>query len=861
MFERFTDRARRVIVLAQDEARNLKHNYLGTEHFLLGLIREGEGVAAKALEALDITLDEVRAQVIDIIGEGQEPPSGHIPFTPRAKKVIEYAMREGLQLGHSYIGTEHLLLGLTREPDGVAAQVLTKLGADMTRVRSQVNQLISGFQGKEPVGVGGGAREGTKAGSTVLDQYGRNLTQSARDHKLDPVIGRHMETERVMQVLSRRTKNNPVLIGEPGVGKTAVVEGLAQAIASGDVPETLKDKQLYSLDMGSLVAGSRYRGDFEDRMKKILKEINTRGDIVLFIDEIHSLVGAGAAEGALDAASLLKPMMARGDLQVIGATTLDEYRKHSEKDAALERRFQPIQVEQPTVAQTVEILKGLRDRYESFHRVTITDDAIDTAASLADRYVNDRFLPDKAIDLIDEAGARLAIRKMTAPPELREIDERIASVRREKEAAIDGQDFEKAASLRDEEQRLGEKRAEREQAWKDGDMDIVSVVDEDLVTEVLSMATGIPVFKLSEAESAKLLRMEEELHKRVIGQNEAVVALSQAIRRTRAGLKDPNRPGGSFIFAGPTGVGKTELAKALAEFLFGDESALITLDMSEYSEKHAVSRLFGAPPGYVGYDEGGQLTEKVRRKPFSVVLFDEVEKAHPDLFNSLLQILEEGRLTDSQGRVVDFKNTIIIMTTNLGTKDIAKGVTTGFQFDGDTTTSYERMKSRVGEALKEHFRPEFLNRVDDMIVFPQLQREEILRIVDLMVGKLDQRLAKQEMHLVLTKRAKELLADRGYDPVLGARPLRRAIQRDIEDVLSETLLFGDFAKGQTIVADVDEENIPVTFTFTPYDADAELPQDVVAVAEPESMDGLTAGVDNRRQGADTTQPSGLSAAN
>ena len=860
MFERFTDRARRVIVLAQDEARNLKHNYLGTEHFLLGLIREGEGVAAKALEALDVTLDEVRAQVIDIIGEGQEPPSGHIPFTPRAKKVIEYAMREGLQLGHSYIGTEHLLLGLTREPDGVAAQVLTKLGADMTRVRSQVNQLISGFQGKEPVGVGGGAREGTKAGSTVLDQYGRNLTQSARDHKLDPVIGRHMETERVMQVLSRRTKNNPVLIGEPGVGKTAVVEGLAQAIASGDVPETLKDKQLYSLDMGLLVAGSRYRGDFEDRMKKILKEINTRGDIVLFIDEIHSLVGAGAAEGALDAASLLKPMMARGELQVIGATTLDEYRKHIEKDAALERRFQPIQVEQPTVAQTVEILKGLRDRYESFHRVTITDDAIETAASLADRYVNDRFLPDKAIDLIDEAGARLAIRKMTAPPELREIDERIASVRREKEAAIDGQDFEKAASLRDEEQRLGEKRAEREQAWKDGDMDIVSVVDEDLVTEVLSMATGIPVFKLSEAESAKLLRMEEELHKRVIGQNEAVVALSQAIRRTRAGLKDPNRPGGSFIFAGPTGVGKTELAKALAEFLFGDESALITLDMSEYSEKHAVSRLFGAPPGYVGYDEGGQLTEKVRRKPFSVVLFDEVEKAHPDLFNSLLQILEEGRLTDSQGRVVDFKNTIIIMTTNLGTKDIAKGVTTGFQFDGDTTTSYERMKSRVGEALKEHFRPEFLNRVDDMIVFPQLQREEILRIVDLMVGKLDQRLAKQEMHLVLTKRAKELLADRGYDPVLGARPLRRAIQRDIEDVLSEKLLFGDFAKGQTIVADVDEENIPVTFTFTPYDADAELPQDVVAVAEPESMDGLTAGVDNRRQGA-ATQPSGLSAAN
>ena len=858
MFERFTDRARRVIVLAQEEARNLKHNYLGTEHILLGLIREGEGVAAKALEALNITLEDVREQVIDIIGEGQEPPSGHIPFTPRAKKVIEYAMREGLQLGHSYIGTEHLLLGLTREPDGVAAQVLIKLGADLPRVRNQVNQLISGFQGKEPVGVGGGAREGQKAGSTVLDQFGRNLTQSAREHKLDPVIGRHIETERVMQVLSRRTKNNPVLIGEPGVGKTAVVEGLAQAIAAGDVPETLKDKQLYSLDMGSLVAGSRYRGDFEERMKKILKEINTRGDIILFIDEIHTLVGAGAAEGALDAASLLKPMMARGELQIIGATTIDEYRKHIEKDAALERRFQPIQVDQPTVAQTIDILKGLRDRYESFHRVTITDDALEAAAALSDRYINDRFLPDKAIDLIDEAGARLAIRKMTAPPELRELDEKIASVRRDKEAAIDGQDFEKAASLRDEEQRLSAQRSEREQAWKDGDMDVVSVVDEDLINEVLSMATGIPVFKLTEAESAKLLRMEEELHKRVIGQNEAVVALSQAIRRTRAGLKDPNRPGGSFIFAGPTGVGKTELAKALAEFLFGDESALITLDMSEYSEKHTVSRLFGAPPGYVGYEEGGQLTEKVRRKPFSVVLFDEIEKAHADLFNSLLQILEEGRLTDSQGRVVDFKNTIIIMTTNLGTKDIAKGVTTGFQFDQDTTTSYERMKRRVGEALKEHFRPEFLNRVDDMIVFPQLQREEILQIVDLMISKLDKRLAAQEMHIVLTKASKELLADRGYDPVLGARPLRRAIQRDIEDVLSEKLLFGEFTRGQNIVVDVDKDNIPMTFTFKGQDADEPLPEDIAEVKELGEMDGLTAGVDNRGP-SEGTQPSGLSA--
>ncbi|WP_216431949.1 ATP-dependent Clp protease ATP-binding subunit [Arcanobacterium phocae] len=840
MFERFTDRARRVIVLAQEEARNLKHNYLGTEHILLGLIKEGEGVAAKALEALDVSFDAVRDQVVEIIGEGQEQPSGHIPFTPRAKKVLEYAMREGLQLGHSYIGTEHLLLGLCREQEGVAAQVLVKLDADLPKVRQQVTQLLSGYQGgKEAVGVGGGGpREGVKAGSTILDQFGRNLTQSARDNKLDPVIGRHTETQRVMQVLSRRNKNNPVLIGEPGVGKTAVVEGLAQAIAHGDVPETLKDKQLYSLDMGSLVAGSRYRGDFEERMKKILKEINTRGDIVLFIDEIHTLVGAGAAEGALDAASLLKPMMARGELQVIGATTLDEYRKHIEKDAALERRFQPIQVEQPSVKETIAILEGLRDRYEAFHRVTITDEALEAAATMADRYINDRFLPDKAIDLIDEAGARLAIRKMTAPPELRELDEEITEVKRQKEAAIDGQDFEKAAALRDQEQQLTQKREERDKAWREGDLDVVAVVDEDLISEVLSMATGIPVFKLTEAESAKLLRMEDELHKRVIGQDQAVKALSQAIRRTRAGLKDPNRPGGSFIFAGPTGVGKTELAKALAEFLFGDEEALITLDMSEFQEKHTVSRLFGAPPGYVGYDEGGQLTEKVRRKPFSVVLFDEVEKAHQDLFNSLLQILEEGRLTDSQGRVVDFKNTVIIMTTNLGTKDIARGVATGFQIDGDQTTSYERMKLRVNDELKNHFRPEFLNRVDDIIVFPQLQKPEILQIVDLMIGKLDVRLADQGMSIVLTQKAKDLLAERGYDPVLGARPLRRAIQRDIEDELSEKLLFGEFSSGQTIVVDVNEENIPMSFTFTGQDSDYRLPEGVKPAAEAEQINGL-----------------------
>ncbi|HRD09948.1 MAG TPA: ATP-dependent Clp protease ATP-binding subunit, partial [Candidatus Nanopelagicaceae bacterium] len=669
MFERFTDRARRVVVLAQEEARMLNHNYIGTEHILLGLIHEGEGVAAKGLESLGISLEAVRSQVEEIIGQGQQAPSGHIPFTPRAKKVLELSLREALQLGHNYIGTEHILLGLIREGEGVAAQVLVKLGADLNRVRQQVIQLLSGYQGKEAVA--SGPAEGTPSTSLVLDQFGRNLTTAAREGKLDPVIGREKEIERVMQVLSRRTKNNPVLIGEPGVGKTAVVEGLAQAIIKGDVPETLKDKQLYSLDLGALVAGSRYRGDFEERLKKVLKEIRTRGDIILFIDEIHTLVGAGAAEGAIDAASILKPMLARGELQTIGATTLDEYRKHLEKDAALERRFQPIQVAEPSLAHTIEILKGLRDRYESHHKVSINDDAIVAAATLADRYISDRFLPDKAIDLLDEAGSRLRIRRMTAPPELRAFDDKIADVRKEKESAIDGQDFEKAASLRDKEKQLMAEKSEREKSWKAGDLDVVAEVDEELIAEVLSTATGIPVFKLTEAETSRLLRMEDELHKRVIGQEQAIKALSQAIRRTRAGLKDPKRPGGSFIFAGPSGVGKTELSRTLAQFLFGDDDALIQLDMSEYSEKHTASRLFGAPPGYVGYDEGGQLTEKVRRRPFSVVLFDEIEKAHPDIFNSLLQVLEEGRLTDAQGRQVDFKNTVIIMTTNLGTRDIS----------------------------------------------------------------------------------------------------------------------------------------------------------------------------------------------
>jgi ATP-dependent Clp protease ATP-binding subunit ClpC len=791
----------------------LNHNYIGTEHILLGLIHEGEGVAAKALESLGISLDAVREQVQEIIGQGQQAPSGHIPFTPRAKKVLELSLREALQLGHNYIGTEHILLGLIREGEGVAAQVLVKLGADLNRVRQQVIQLLSGYTtGKEPATAGGPA-EGTPAGSLVLDQFGRNLTQAAREGKLDPVIGRGKEIERVMQVLSRRTKNNPVLIGEPGVGKTAVVEGLAQGIIKGEVPETLKDKQLYTLDLGALVAGSRYRGDFEERLKKVLKEIRTRGDIILFIDEIHTLVGAGAAEGAIDAASILKPMLARGELQTIGATTLDEYRKHVEKDPALERRFQPIQVAEPTLAHAIEILKGLRDRYEAHHRVSITDGALVAAATLADRYVNDRYLPDKAIDLIDEAGARLRIRRMTAPPDLHEFDEKIAQTRRDKESAIDAQDFEKAASLRDTEKKLLAAKAEREKQWKAGDMDVVAEVDEELIAEVLATATGIPVFKLTEEESARLLRMEDELHRRIIGQNDAIKALSQAIRRTRAGLKDPKRPGGSFIFAGPTGVGKTELAKALAEFLFGDEDSLIQLDMSEFSEKHTVSRLFGSPPGYVGYEEGGQLTEKVRRRPFSVVLFDEVEKAHPDIFNSLLQILEDGRLTDSQGRMIDFKNTVIIMTTNLGTRDIAKGVQMGFQAGGDVKTGYERMKAKVNDELKQHFRPEFLNRVDDTIVFPQLSQDEIVQIVDLMIAKVDERLRDRDMGIELRPAAKQLLAVKGYDPVLGARPLRRTIQRDIEDTLSEKILYGELKAGQIVVVDAEGEGDLAHFTF------------------------------------------------
>ena len=818
MFERFTDRARRVVVLAQEEARLLSHSYIGTEHILLGLIHEGEGVAAKALESLGISLEAVRNQVEEIIGQGGSSPSGHIPFTPRAKKVLELSLREALQLGHNYIGTEHILLGLIREGEGVAAQVLVKLGADLSRVRQQVIQLLSGYQGPASGGTGGTRGEqgpagasvgagkeesGDKGSSQILDQFGRNLTQMARERKLDPMIGRTRELERVMQILSRRTKNNPVLVGEPGVGKTAIVEGLAQKIVENDVPDTLHNKQLYTLDLGALVAGSRYRGDFEERLKKVLKEIKTRGDIVLFIDEIHTLVGAGAAEGAIDAASILKPMLARGELQTIGATTLDEYRKHVEKDAALERRFQPVKVDEPTLAHTIEILKGIRDQYETHHRVTITDQALVAAANLADRYISDRFLPDKAIDLIDEAGSRLRIKRMQTPPDLREIEQKLDQVQEAKKTAVEDQKFEEAGRLRDQEKALLEEKATKEDEVKASGVDLYDEVDEEAVAEVLSIWTGIPVYKLTEEETEKLLNMEGELHKRIIGQENAISAVSQSIRRTRAGLKDPKRPSGSFIFLGPTGVGKTELAKTLTEFLFGDDSALITLDMSEYMEKHTVSRLVGSPPGYVGYEEGGQLTEAVRRKPFSVVLFDEIEKAHPDVFNTLLQILEEGRLTDSQGRSVDFRNTVLIMTSNLGTQDLRKA-NVGFTTD-DSAMSYERMKEKVMDALKLHFRPEFLNRIDEVIVFHELSRNEVVQMVDMMTSRLAGQLEGQGLGIEITQPAKELLAEIGYDPQLGARPLRRAIQRHVEDALSEKILYKEFSAGEIIVVDVEPD--------------------------------------------------------
>jgi ATP-dependent Clp protease ATP-binding subunit ClpC len=821
VFERFTDRARRVVVLAQEEARLLNHNYIGTEHILLGLLNEGEGIAAQALESLDIDLASVREEVVKIIGQGQQSPSGHIPFTPRAKKVLELSLREALQLGHNYIGTEHILLGLIREGEGVAAQVLQQLGAELQKVRQTVIQLLSGPGGSEQQQSSepqGSSRESSPGGSTVLDQFGRNYTQLAREKKLDPVIGRTREIERVMQILSRRTKNNPVLIGEPGVGKTAIVEGLAQRIVAKDVPENLQGKNLYSLDLGALVAGSRYRGDFEERLKKVLKEIKSRGDIVLFIDEIHTLVGAGAAEGAIDAASILKPMLARGELQTVGATTLEEYRKYLEKDSALERRFQPIQVDEPSVSETIQILLGLKDRYEAHHSVRFTDQAIVSAANLADRYLSDRFLPDKAIDLIDEAGSRTRIMRTSAVPEITAIDEKLSSLRKDKQDAVARENYERAANLRDEERILLSDRAVREADEAESGW----VIDEEEIAEVLAQWTGIPVHRLTEEETARLVHMEDELHKRIIGQHDAITAVSKAIRRTRAGLKDPRRPSGSFIFLGPSGVGKTETAKALAQFLFGQEDALIQLDMSEYMEKHTVSRLVGSPPGYVGYDEGGQLTEAVRRKPFSVVLFDEIEKAHPDVFNTLLQILEEGRLTDAQGRTVDFKNTVIIMTSNLGTRDLHKKAV-GFHAE-DQEMNYEHMKGRVTEELKKHFRPEFINRLDEIIVFHELEVDELKQIVDLMLERVRDQLDAQHLDLILTDDAKEFLGTRGYDPELGARPLRRAIQRLLEDPLSERVLLGEFKAGITILVGLDAENEELTFEAVAAPETPERPQ-------------------------------------
>jgi ATP-dependent Clp protease ATP-binding subunit ClpC len=835
VFERFTERARQVVVLAQDEARALKHNYIGTEHILLGLLREEEGLAARVLESLDITVEEVRAQVARIVGQGDEVTTGQIPFTPRAKKVLELALREALSLGHNYIGTEHILLGLVRENEGVAARILLDFDADAEKIRNEIIRMLSG-PGRRQQGSGGGAPGEKSKSSKLLDQFGRNFTKQAAEGKLDPVVGRQTEMERVMQILSRRTKNNPVLIGEPGVGKTAVVEGLAQRIAAGTVPELLKGKQIYSLDLAALVAGSKYRGEFEERLKKVMKEITQRGDIILFIDELHNLVGAGAAEGAIDAASILKPALARGELQTIGATTLDEYRKYLERDAALERRFQQIRVDEPSVEDTVEILRGLRDRYEAHHRCKVTDEALYAAASLADRYIQDRHLPDKAIDLIDESASRMRIRSLSAPPRYRELEEEIEKVRGEKEAAIEAQEFEKAASLRDKERKLTQKKRELEENWRAQAGDEQPVVGEEEIADIVSMWTGIPVFKLTEAESQRLVRMEEELHKRVIGQHEAIIAVSKSIRRARAGIKDPKRPTGSFIFLGPSGVGKTELARTLAEFLFGDEDAMIQVDMSEYMEKHSVSRLVGSPPGYVGYDEGGQLTEAVRRRPYSVVLLDEIEKAHPDVFNILLQILEDGRLTDAQGRKVDFRNTIVIMTSNIGAGQISKNVSLGFSLGDEGGLSYEDMKSRVMSELKKVFRPELLNRIDEVIVFHKLEKGEIVEVVDLLMKRVREQMSLHEVTIELTDEAKELLVEKGYDPAMGARPLRRAIQRYIEDPLADFVLGRELESGSTILVGRKGETEDVDIVILPPDVTAEkvtVPPEEPAVAEGE----------------------------
>jgi ATP-dependent Clp protease ATP-binding subunit ClpC len=846
MFERFTERARQVVVLAQEEARTLKHNYIGTEHILLGLLREEEGLAARVLESLDITVERVRAQVVRIVGSGEEVTSGQIPFTPRAKKVLELALREALSLGHNYIGTEHILLGLVRENEGVAARILLDFDADSEKIRNEVIRMLSGPGGRRQTtgsSVGGAAQTGDgspqKRSSKVLDQFGRDLTKLAADGKLDPVVGRETEIERIMQILSRRTKNNPVLVGEPGVGKTAVVEGLAQAISSGEVPELLRDKQIYTLDLAALVAGSKYRGEFEERLKKVMKEIANRGDVILFIDEIHNLVGAGAAEGAIDAASILKPALARGELQTIGATTIEEYRKYLERDSALERRFQQVRVEQPSSEEAVQILKGLRDRYEQHHKVEITDEALEAAVELADRYIADRQLPDKAIDLVDEAASRKRIRSMASPPVFQEVEEQIAEARRKKDAAIEAQEYETAASLRDEERKLVQKKRELVEQWEQGEGEQPRLsIGEEEIADIVSMWTGIPVFKLTEAETRRLMRMEEELHERVIGQEQAVKVVAKAIRRSRAGLKDPKRPTGSFIFLGPTGVGKTELAKSLAHFLFGDADAMVRVDMSEYMEKHAVSRLVGSPPGYVGYDEGGQLTEAVRRKPYSVLLLDEIEKAHPDVFNLLLQILEDGRLTDSQGRTVDFRHAIVIMTSNIGASEIAKSTPLGFQLsDEDESLTYDDMKQRVTGELKKAFKPEFLNRIDELIVFHKLTKPQITQIVELMIDRVRRSLSDRELTLELTDGVKDLLVEKGWDPAMGARPLRRAIQRYIEDPLADFVLANQVPPHAAVQVDLapegDTENAVVLTVVEPA---VPVPAAVGAADEDEGTD-------------------------
>ncbi|MEC1259937.1 ATP-dependent protease ATP-binding subunit ClpC [Bacillus swezeyi] len=795
MFGRFTERAQKVLALAQEEALRLGHNNIGTEHILLGLVREGEGIAAKALQALGLSPDKIQKEVESLIGRGQEM-SQSIHYTPRAKKVTELAMDEARKLGHSYVGTEHILLGLIREGEGVAARVLNNLGVSLNKARQQVLQLLGSNES------GGTSGANSNANTPTLDSLARDLTAIAKEDSLDPVIGRSKEIQRVIEVLSRRTKNNPVLIGEPGVGKTAIAEGLAQQIINNEVPEILRDKRVMTLDMGTVVAGTKYRGEFEDRLKKVMDEIRQAGNIILFIDELHTLIGAGGAEGAIDASNILKPSLARGELQCIGATTLDEYRKYIEKDAALERRFQPIQVDQPSPEESIQILRGLRDRYEAHHRVSITDEAIEAAVKLSDRYISDRFLPDKAIDLIDEAGSKVRLRSFTTPPNLKELEQKLDEVRKEKDAAVQSQEFEKAASLRDTEQRLREQVEETKKTWKEKQGQENSEVTVEDIAMVVSSWTGVPVSKIAQTETDKLLNMESILHSRVIGQDEAVVAVAKAVRRARAGLKDPKRPIGSFIFLGPTGVGKTELARALAESIFGDEEAMIRIDMSEYMEKHSTSRLVGSPPGYVGYDEGGQLTEKVRRKPYSVVLLDEIEKAHPDVFNILLQVLEDGRLTDSKGRTVDFRNTILIMTSNVGASELRRNKYVGFNVQDETQT-YKDMKDKVMGELKRAFRPEFINRIDEIIVFHSLEKKHLKDIVSLMSEQLTKRLKEQDLSIELTEAAKEKIAEEGVDLEYGARPLRRAIQKHVEDRLSEQLLKGQIDKGQNIVLDVD----------------------------------------------------------